>query len=63
MWHGHRNFWTRLPGDNTDVPTDQNEIKYNKNTQNGPGYSDPLHVCGMCGMLFETSFPLGAHLL
>jgi len=31
--------------------------------QNGPGYSDPLHVCGMCGMLFETSFPLGAHLL
>jgi len=31
--------------------------------QNGPGFSDPLHVCGMCGMLFETSFPLGAHLL
>jgi len=31
--------------------------------QNGPGFSDPLHVCGMCGLLFENSFPLGAHLL
>ena len=30
--------------------------------QGGPG-SDSLTVCGMCGMLFETSFPLGAHLL
>jgi len=28
----------------------------------GPG-NDILHVCGMCGMLFETSFPLGAHRL
>jgi cathepsin L len=28
--------------------------------ENGPGM-DELHVCGMCGMLFETSFPLGAH--
>jgi len=28
----------------------------------GPG-NDMLHVCGMCGMLFETSFPLGAHRL
>jgi len=31
--------------------------------QNGPGYTDPLHVCGMCGMLLETSYPLGAHLV
>merc|ERR1711970_482048 len=30
--------------------------------QGGPG-NDQLHVCGMCGMLFETSFPLGAHKL
>jgi len=30
--------------------------------EGGPG-NDILHVCGMCGMLFETSFPLGAHLL
>ena len=45
------------------MPSKQDELKYTKNTQNGPGYSDPLHVCGMCGMLFETSFPLGAHLL
>jgi len=30
--------------------------------QGGPG-NDVLHVCGMCGMLFETSFPLGAHTL
>jgi len=30
--------------------------------QGGPG-NDVLHVCGMCGMLFETSFPLGAHVL
>jgi len=29
----------------------------------GPGYDDALHVCGMCGMLFETSYPLGAHLI
>lgn len=28
----------------------------------GPG-SDILHVCGMCGMLFETSYPLGARRL
>ena len=63
MWHGHRNFWTRLSGDYTDVTTDQNVSKCTKNIQNGPGFSDPLHVCGMCGMLFETSFPLGAHLL
>jgi len=28
----------------------------------GPG-NDVLHVCGMCGMLFETSYPLGAHLM
>merc|ERR1712227_570250 len=28
----------------------------------GPG-NDMLHVCGMCGMLFETSYPLGAHLI
>jgi len=28
----------------------------------GPG-NDVLHVCGMCGMLFETSYPLGAKLL
>jgi len=28
----------------------------------GPG-NDLLHVCGMCGMLFETSYPLGAQLL
>jgi len=30
--------------------------------QGGPG-NDELHVCGMCGMLFETSYPLGAHKL
>jgi len=30
--------------------------------QGGPG-NEMLHVCGMCGMLFETSFPLGAHKL
>jgi len=30
--------------------------------QGGPG-NDVLHVCGMCGMLLETSYPLGAHLL
>jgi len=30
--------------------------------QGGPG-NDQLNVCGMCGMLFETSFPLGARLL
>lgn len=29
----------------------------------GPGYDDALHVCGMCGMLFETSYPLGAKLI
>merc|ERR1712227_786903 len=26
----------------------------------GPG-SDEQHVCGQCGVLFDTSFPLGAH--
>merc|ERR1712013_645725 len=30
--------------------------------QGGPG-NEMLHVCGMCGMLFKTSFPLGAHKL
>ena len=28
--------------------------------EGGPG-SDQLTVCGMCGLLFEVSFPLGAH--
>ena len=28
--------------------------------QGGPG-SQQLTVCGMCGMLFETSYPRGAH--
>jgi len=31
--------------------------------QDGPGFSQPITVCGMCGLLYETSFPLGAHLL
>merc|ERR1712130_436665 len=26
----------------------------------GPG-SDEQHVCGQCGVLFDTSYPLGAH--
>jgi cathepsin L len=30
--------------------------------EGGPGM-DSLHVCGMCGMLFETSYPLGAKLI
>jgi len=31
--------------------------------ETGPGADSSLHVCGMCGMLFETSYPLGAHLI
>merc|ERR550519_3167985 len=41
------------PGCGTDSTTDGHVC------ENGPG-QDELHVCGMCGMLFETSFPLGA---
>ena len=26
----------------------------------GPG-NDEQHVCGQCGVLFDTSYPLGAH--
>jgi hypothetical protein len=26
----------------------------------GPG-SDSQHVCGQCGVLFDVSYPLGAH--
>ena len=28
--------------------------------EGGPGDGDELHVCGMCGVLFEVSYPLGA---
>jgi len=28
--------------------------------QDGPGW-DEQHVCGMCGVLFDTVYPLGAH--
>ena len=41
---------------------DENVFALGHVCQGGPG-SDSLTVCGMCGMLFETSFPLGAHLL
>jgi len=44
------------PGCGTDTTTSGHVC------QGGPG-NDMLHVCGMCGMLFETSFPLGAHKL
>jgi len=30
--------------------------------QGGPGWEEQT-VCGMCGMLFDSSYPLGAHLL
>lgn len=42
------------PGCGTDTTTSGHVC------QGGPG-NDILHVCGMCGMLFETSYPLGAH--
>jgi len=41
------------PGCGTDTTTSGHVC------QGGPG-NEMLHVCGMCGMLFETSFPLGA---
>jgi hypothetical protein len=28
----------------------------------GPG-SDSQHVCGQCGVLFDVSYPLGAHMM
>ena len=28
--------------------------------QDGPGWEEQ-HVCGMCGVLFDTSYPMGAH--
>lgn len=42
------------PGCGLDTTTDGHVC------EGGPG-SDQLTVCGMCGMLFEVSFPLGAH--
>eukprot|EP00091_Calanus_sinicus_P005876 TRINITY_DN163_c0_g2_i1.p1 TRINITY_DN163_c0_g2~~TRINITY_DN163_c0_g2_i1.p1 ORF type:complete len:212 (-),score=50.53 TRINITY_DN163_c0_g2_i1:37-597(-) len=44
------------PGCGTDTTTSGHVC------EGGPGNA-MLHVCGMCGMLFETSFPLGAHKL
>ena len=41
------------PGCGTDTTTSGHVC------QGGPG-NDILHVCGMCGMLFETSYPMGA---
>ena len=28
--------------------------------QDGPGWEEQ-HVCGMCGVIFDTSYPIGAH--
>jgi len=44
------------PGCGTDTTTSGHVC------EGGPGNA-MLHVCGMCGMLFETSYPLGAHKL
>jgi len=42
------------PGCGTDTTTTGHVC------EGGPG-NDLLHVCGMCGLLFETSYPMGAH--
>jgi len=43
------------------LKNDDDNDNDNDNDNNNDNDNDEQHVCGQCGVLFDVSYPLGAH--